>query len=237
MLAWRQYLAWWWLAIISGIFLVTLLMAAFFIRWNFFIPSLHHGDRKGREIALSFDDGPAAHTEDILEVLKREGVHAAFFSIGRHAAAEPEVVRRWHEGGHIIGNHSYHHSYHFDWKNRDAMAAEIRLTNETIYGITGKRPRLFRPPYGVTNPALSQAVSLTGMTCVGWSLRSFDTSARDAEKLLHRIVSRVRGGDVILLHDSTALTAGILTALIHACREKGFTFARLDKLLNVDAYS
>ena len=237
MLAWRQYLSWWWMAVIAAIFLITLLLGAFFIRWNFFIASLNHGDRHGRQIALSFDDGPAAHTGEILDVLRREDIAAAFFSIGKHAAADPELVRRWHQDGHIIGNHSYDHSYHFDWKDRNAMAAEIRLTNKTIHEIIGKSPRLFRPPYGVTNPALSQAVSLTGMTSIGWSLRSFDTRAKDADKLLHRVVSRVKGGDIILLHDSTALTADILTALIHACREKGFTFVRLDKLLHIDAYS
>ena len=237
LLAWKDYLAWWWIGLLCVLYLGLLVLGAIFIRWNFFVPSLHHGDRSSRQLALSFDDGPAAHTEDILDVLQAEGVAAAFFSIGKHAAASPEIVRRWHNEGHIVGNHSYDHSFHFDWKDRNAMAAEIRRTNETIHNITGQTPRLFRPPYGVTNPALSQAASLTAMTSVGWSLRSFDTRARNADVLLKRITSRVKGGDIILLHDSVSLTAGILTALIHACREKGFTFVRLDKLLDIDAYA
>jgi peptidoglycan/xylan/chitin deacetylase (PgdA/CDA1 family) len=219
------------------VFVTILFLGALFIRWNFFVTSLHHGNRAGKEIALSFDDGPGAHTDSILNTLKDEGDAAAFFSIGKHAAAAPEMVQRWHDEGHIVGNHSYYHSFHFDWKNREAMVKEIEQTNATVHGIIGRHPRLFRPPYGVTNPALSHAISLTGMYSIGWSLRSFDTAAKDGDKLLQKLLSQVKGGDVILLHDTMGITAGILTAFIHACREKGFTFVRLDHLLGIDAYA
>jgi peptidoglycan/xylan/chitin deacetylase (PgdA/CDA1 family) len=231
------YVSWWWVAALCIAFASILFLGAVFIRWNFFVTSLHNGNRAGKAIALSFDDGPGAHTHSILNTLKDEGVAAAFFSIGKHAAAAPDLVRRWEEEGHVVGNHSYDHSYHFDWKNREAMAKEIQQTNDTISALIGRRPLLFRPPYGVTNPALSQAISLTGMTSIGWSLRSFDTSATSGDKLLHRLLSQVKGGDVILLHDTMGITAGILTAFIHACREKGFTFVRLDHLLGIEAYA
>ena len=236
-MAGKGLLSWWWVGVLCLIYFSLLALGAIFIRWNFFVTSLHHGDRNSREIALSFDDGPADHTAEILNILQAEKVPAIFFSIGKNAAAHPEILRRWRDENHLIGNHSYDHSFHFDWKDRNAMAAEILHTNETIREITGLTPKLFRPPYGVTNPELSQAISLTAMTSVGWSLRTFDTKAKNADALLQRITSTVRGGDVILLHDSVGLTAGILTALIHACREKGFTFVRLDKLLGVDAYA
>lgn len=236
-LAWNDYLSWLWMLMPCVFYLLMLMSGALFIRWNFFIPSLHHGSRQSKELALTFDDGPAAHTSGILDILRTEAVPAAFFSIGKQAAASPEIVRRWHDEGHIIGNHSYHHSYSFDWQGRDDMATEIRRTNEAINTITGKRPKLFRPPYGVTTPALSQAVNLTNMISVGWSVRSLDTTANDARRLTRRITSKLKGGDIILLHDSVALTASILTTLIQTCRQKGFTFVRLDKMLGVDAYA
>ena len=76
-----------------------------------------------------------------------------------------------------------------------------------------------------------------GMHTIGWSLRSLDTAARNPDKLMHKLLSQVKGGDIILLHDSVAHTASILTAFIHACREKGFTFVRLDKMLGLEAYA
>lgn len=233
----RDWHEWWWLLVLGGAYLTVIAIGAIFIRLNFFIPAKHHGPRNSKEIALSFDDGPAEHTATILDVLKSEGVPAAFFSIGKRAEAAPELVKRWHEEGHLIGNHSYAHSFSFDWQSRGKMTEEIQKANEVLQGITGRKPRLFRPPYGVTNPELSHAVNLTSMETIGWSLRSFDTSAKDADKLLKKLLARVRGGDIILLHDSAAVTASILTALIRGCREKGYTFVRLDKLLRVEAYA
>jgi peptidoglycan/xylan/chitin deacetylase (PgdA/CDA1 family) len=237
LLAWKDYISWWWVAGLIAAYLLILVLAAINIRWNFFIPSMHHGARNSNNIALSFDDGPAAHTAEILDILSKEGVPAAFFCIGKNAEASPDIVRRWHSEGHLIGNHSFDHSFHFDWKGRKEMLEEINRTNETIVKVAGVKPRLFRPPYGVTNPELSHAVVLSNMTSVGWSLRSFDTKATDPEKLLHRITGNIKGGDIVLLHDSMQITARILTALIQSCREKGFTFVRLDKLLETDAYT
>ncbi|MBS1614996.1 MAG: polysaccharide deacetylase family protein [Bacteroidetes bacterium] len=233
----REWHEWWWILVMLGIYLFILAMGALFIRLNFFIQSRNHGARNAQQIALSFDDGPASFTSEILEVLKKEAVPAAFFSIGKHAEAAPDMVKRWHDEGHIIGNHSYEHGFGFDWKNRNKMAEEISRTNAYLKQIIGRAPRLFRPPFGVTNPELSHAVNLTQMQTVGWSLRSFDTSSRNADALLKKLLKKVRGGDIILLHDNVAYTASILTAFIQGCREKGYTFVRLDKLLGVDAYA
>lgn len=170
-------------------------------------------------------------------MLQKENVPAGFFSIGKNARLHPETVKRWHEEGHLVGNHSYHHGFNFDWQSAAVMARELEDTNAVILEVTGKKPLLFRPPYGVTNPNLAKAVQRTGMISIGWNIRSFDTTAKDPEQLLQRILSRIKGGDVILLHDSMEITCQILTPLIHAAREKGFTFVRPDKLLGVNAYA
>ena len=74
------------------------------------------------------------------------------------------------------------------------------------------------------------------MVSVAWNIRSFDTTAKDSERLLARILDRLKGGDIILLHDSMPVTREILTELILRAREKGFTFVRLDQMLGTDAY-
>ena len=228
-------LSWWPLIVFTFLYISLLVFGAIYIRWNFYIRSLHKGKNK-RWVSLSFDDGPAAYTEAILNVLKAEGIRATFFTIGKNAAAHPEMVARWHKEGHLIGNHSYYHGFNFDWQSTAAMRLEINACNKIIHEVTGKRTRLFRPPYGVTNPNLARAIRRCGMLSIGWSVRSFDTTARDPEKLLARILRKVQGGDIILLHDSMGITKDILTEMIRILRQKGYSFVPLDKLLDIEPY-
>lgn len=226
----------WWLVLLLVIYIHVLVLGAIYIQWNFFVRSYNRG-KDHKLVALTFDDGPGAETAAILDVLKYHEVPAAFFSIGKNAAAKPELVKRWHEEGHAIGNHSYGHGFNFDWQSSRKMAAELQKTNDTIRSVTGKTPRLFRPPYGVTNPNLARAIKRTGMLSVGWNVRSFDTTAKDPQQLLERILGKLKGGDIILLHDSMPITREILTELIVRTRQKGFTFARIDQLLDIEAYA
>ncbi len=229
-------LAWWWLLILLIAYIHVLVLGAIYIQWNFYLPSYNKGNDK-KYIALSFDDGPATHTAAILDVLKQHNVQAAFFTIGKHTATHTALVKRWHDEGHLIGNHSYNHGFNFDWQSSRTMAEEINRTNEVVKAITGQTPRLFRPPYGVTNPNVAKAVQMTQMKSVGWNVRSFDTKAKDPQVLLNRILNHIHGGDIILLHDSMEITREILTDLILQARKKGFTFARIDKLLDIEAYA
>ena len=232
---WHWQAPWWWLLILVLVYVHLLVLGAVFIGWNFYLKSHHKG--KGKQIALTFDDGPSTETAAILDILKEYNVPAAFFTIGKRAEAYPQLVKRWQEEGHIIGNHSYAHGFNFDWQSAKNMQVEIEQTNNIIEQITGQKPLLFRPPYGVTNPNLAKAVKRTGMHSIGWSIRSFDTAAKDPQKLLDRIISKMQGGDIVLLHDSMAITRDILTELIIKARKKGFTFARVDKLLEIDGYA
>lgn len=187
-------------------------------------------------LALSFDDGPQEETEKVLDVLKEKGVKAVFFLIGEKAARRPDLVRRIHDEGHLIGNHSYHHGFFFDLLGPGSMAREIQKTNAVIEEILGLQPRWFRPPYGVTNPSLAKALRRTKMKSVGWSLRSLDTVSRDPSALLRRILHRLHPGAILLLHDTQPLCHQILPELIDRSREKGFTFVRLDQSSVPPAY-
>lgn len=214
-----------------------LVTGAVFINWNFYLHAFHRSTTAEKAIALTFDDGPAAETAAILDILQEHNVPAAFFSIGRQAAAHPELVQRWYREGHLVGNHSYDHGFHFDWKTATAMQQEMEQTNALIHSLIGKKPKLFRPPYGVTNPNLARAVRCTEMFAIGWNIRSFDTTAKDRTALLNRILDRLKGGDIVLMHDSMPITREILTDLIICARRKGFTFVRVDKMLGLDAYA
>ncbi|HMD02267.1 MAG TPA: polysaccharide deacetylase family protein, partial [Candidatus Baltobacteraceae bacterium] len=106
--------------------------------------TLVHGPSDRHEVALTFDDGPnAPYTERILDVLRRERVHATFFVVGRAVAAYPRTVRRIVREGHVLGNHSWDHA-HLLVETPSAVRAELRRTDDAIYAATGLRTRLMR---------------------------------------------------------------------------------------------
>lgn len=182
---------------------------------------------RGKEVALTFDDGPAEYTEAVLDILKRENVKATFFVIGKNISNREILLKRMQAEGHTIGNHSFNHGFNFDWQSAAKMQEEIELTNQAIEGVTDAPVTLFRPPYGVTNPNLGKALRNSGLKSIGWSLRSMDTVAKDKQQLLNKILTKVKAGDIILLHDRCAITADILPELITALKKRGFGFATL----------
>lgn len=203
---------------------------------QFFMPVKYRADHPNR-IALTFDDGPVpGKTETILKILASHNVPAAFFCIGNRVADNPALTRRIHEAGHLIGNHSYWHRATFDLQTAGAMSKELHDTDESIQQAIGKKPTLFRPPYGVTNPMLASAVKKGGYTTIGWSVRSFDTVIKDGAALKNRITRSLRGGDVILLHDYSDTTLEILPALLDHIASVGLKIVRVDELLNQKAY-
>lgn len=226
-----------WHIVAFVIYMTIMTVGVMRMRLNFFYKHHHSGSRNTQNVALTFDDGPAGETLAILDILKAEGVKATFFTIGKRAADAPDVVVRWQNDGHLIGNHSMYHGHNFDWKSSTAMLEEMEEANTLIQGITGCRPMYFRPPYGITNPAVAKAIKRSGMHSIGWSLRSYDTNFKDAEALLKRTLKLLKGGDVVLLHDSKQLTREILTQLIRQARSRGFTFVRLDELLHLNPYA
>lgn len=218
------------------IYVHLLVLGAIYIQWNFFLSSYNSGKNQ-KFIALTFDDGPGSNTPTILDILKEQKVTATFFVIGKNAKQHAELVKRYNDDGHLVGNHSYYHGFNFDWKSAVAMQVEIAQTNSIVQSLIGKSPKLFRPPYGVTNPNVAKAVKKSNMYSVGWNIRSFDTTAKNAEQLLSRILNKIVGGDIVLLHDTMFITSEILTELIVKARQKGFTFVRIDQLLDIDAYA
>lgn len=225
-----------WLPLLCLLYMALLYFGVTQIQWNYYIRSYNKGHNK-HFIALTFDDGPNTETSAILDILKREQVKAAFFCIGRNIEQNQALALRMHDEGHVVGNHSYYHTTGFDWMNSTRMLAEIEKCNGIIRKVTGRQPNMFRPPYGITNPNLYRAVKRSGMASIGWSLRSFDTMTKDSEQLKNRIINKLSGGDIILLHDSVPLTREILTDLIRQARKKGYTFVRIDQLLDVQAYA
>ena len=179
--------------------------AAYHPAATLFGPTLRHAPSR-QTVALTFDDGPnPAITPRLLELLDRHDARATFFLIGRWARACPGIVREIAARGHAIGNHTDTHP-NLAFLSRRRIVGELLRCQTSIADMTGTRPSLMRPPYGARGPQLLAAVGESGLThVVTWTLMGRDWTSRGAERLQGRL-NRVRGGDVVVLHDGSHLT-------------------------------
>jgi len=189
-------------------------------------------------LSITFDDGPdPLHTSAILDILQRQNIKATFFVIGKHVAGNEHLLLRAIREGHEIGNHSFSHSKFWDFMPAYHIREDIHQAEELVHQVTGIRTRLFRPPYGVINPMVHNAIRKTEYKVIAWSLRSFDTMVRDEQKLLKRISSGIKPGSIILLHDTQAVTVKILEPLIKQLKMDGYCFATLEETIKIKPYA
>lgn len=212
---------------------------------SFWIHTLWRSDRQPRAIALTFDDGPDVRfTPRVLDILAEKRVPATFFVVGQRAISHPDLLRRVHEMGHVIGNHSHTHSLLFHFRRKSGLRREIGACNQAIRAAIGLEPRLFRAPQGLKTPPLGDILSECAMTPIGWQTRGMDYVIRDPARIARRIVRGAVDGAVLLLHDGGGLqgskdrsaTLVALPLVIEGLRNRGFTFLTVDQLFGVDAY-
>lgn len=117
------------------------------------------------------------------------------------------------------------------------MIEELKETRDAIQRITGQQPKLFRPPFGVTNPTVRKSVHQLNLTTIGWSIRSLDTVSRTPRsRVLARIVRKLRPGAVILLHDRCMQSATMTEQLLQALADRNYCINTVEQMFNIKAY-
>ena len=185
--------------------------------------------------SITFDDGPNPDaTPLILDTLRREGVQATFFVLGRHADRWPDHVKRMAAEGHQLGNHGY---WHRKLHRRTPAYVRDDLTRgtEAIERASGIRPRHFRAPHGFRSPWVTPIARSLGQRTVGWSLGVWDSARPGPDEIVDRTLRGMRAGSILLLHDGDGYdelgdrmqTAAALPRIIGGLRERGFRFATL----------
>jgi peptidoglycan/xylan/chitin deacetylase (PgdA/CDA1 family) len=189
--------------------------------------------RVARAVALTFDDGPSPqYTPRILAALTRLRVRATFFVIGYLAEANPDLVRRELRLGMTVGNHSYNHPEvpPFDQLPPRLLADEIALGGQVLSRL-GARPRLFRPPGGSTSGAVVRAAAALGQRVVLWSVDPADwRPGSSAKEITKRVLSAVRPGSIVILHDGggdRSATLAALPAIVRGIRHRGLHLVAL----------
>lgn len=191
----------------------------------------------GKKIAITFDDGPNEMTLSVLDVLRKYNAKATFFCIGKNIETYPDILKKMIKEGHVVGNHSYSHSSFFDFYKKNKIIAEIEQTDALIESVSGLKTKLFRPPYGVTNPSIRRALKVTKHQTIGWNIRSLDGIIKNEKFLLDRIIKRIKPGGIVLLHDTSSQTVRVLEELLSFLQKNNYTVVPLEELLNIKAYA
>lgn len=220
----------WWLFPLLAFYLGIISWGASNIRSGLFLNAISSSP-KSNQLVLTFDDGPHPNTPAVLEVLKKYKAPATFFCIGKNVEAHPEIVEQILEEGHAVGNHTYSHPVRWGWLSTRRVKEEIEKGDAALEKITGKKNRLFRPPFGVTNPRIAKALSAMPLQVIGWDLRSLDTAIHDKQRLYKRVIHKIDNSSVVLFHDSQPHTPEVLERVLTYCAEAGIKIVPLDDLL------
>ncbi|MET0759346.1 MAG: polysaccharide deacetylase family protein [Flavobacterium sp.] len=228
---------WWIFPLFFMFWLGLTIWGSFDIRFGYFVKTYCNNPKvKDRKIAISFDDGPHEMTEKVLDLLQKHHVKATFFCIGSQIEKHPEIFKRIIQEGHLVGNHTFTHTKSFGFLSAQKVVEEISRTNVIIERLSGKKVLFFRPPFGVTNPNVSKAISITKHKVIGWNIRSLDTVIEEEAKILKRVKNKVVPGGIILLHDTSLKTVNVLEQLLLFLQSENYDVITIDSLLKMPAY-
>lgn len=182
-------------------------------------------------LALTYDDGPVPdRTPALLDLLEREQAQATFFCIGKRVEQWPELARRIVQEGHAIGVHTQRHAWWWGFMPEATALREIEQCADAIEKATGTRPKLMRPPFGVTSPATARAMRTSGLLPVAWDLRTFDTARSAEQPLIARMLPRVERSSIVLMHDHANASLALTSAIISKARDLGRKLVKLDPM-------
>ncbi|MBB6672782.1 DUF2062 domain-containing protein [Cohnella nanjingensis] len=200
-----------------------------------------YGKPAGKQVVLTFDDGPSGkYTPEILDILRKYGIHAAFFVVGENAEMFPDLIERIYKEGHELGNHTFTHP-NVASTSPFRTRLELNATQRLVQEITGHSMTFFRPPYVADAEPSSPSELLPilrgqemGYTMVGELIDPEDWSRPSTAEIVRRVLSQLSEGNVILLHDAGGnrdQTVEALPIIIERLQREGYTFTTLSALI------
>ena len=175
-------------------------------------------------------------TETLINILAEYEVPATFFVVGAWVDKYPESVKQLNDAGHRIENHSNTHP-HMPQLSRAQISNELTACNEKIAAVTGRTPKLFRPPYGDYDNNTIDATAELSMYCTQWSVDSLDWKENaTAQSICHRVVSKVKNGSIVLFHNDAEHTPEALPQILKTLKDQGYEFVFIEDLIYKDNY-
>ena len=193
-------------------------------------------DTSEKKLYLTFDAGfENGNTPAILDALKKHDVKATFFVVGTYIKDNPDLIKRIHEEGHLIGNHTYHHPDMSQIATKESFHKELKDVETEYKNVVGEEmTKFYRPPQGKYNESNLQMAKDLGYHTFFWSLAYVDWYENDQpskEEAFQKLLGRIHPGAIVLLHSTSKTNADILDELLTKWEEMGYKFASLETLI------
>jgi len=177
-------------------------------------------------VALTFDDGPSAHTSRLIDTLTSLGVPATFFVVGTQVANRPTIARALQAAGLAVENHTYSHPQ-LNLLSMPAQRTEVQRADDALASAGVATTSLLRPPYGSWNPDTRQL----GKPLILWSVDPRDWDGRTATEIRNHVRTYTRSGDIVLMHDTVSATVDAIPGIVTDLRGRGFTLVTVRDLV------
>ena len=187
--------------------------------------------RDNKVCSLTFDAAWGNEdTQQLIDILGRYNVKATFFVVGQWVDKYPESARALADAGHEVMNHSNDHA-HFTKLSAAEIAANINACSDKIEAVTGRRPTLFRAPYGEYDDSVIAAVDGMGIHTIQWDVDSLDWKELSAGEITQRVLPRVGCGSIVLFHNAAKHTPEALPGIIEGLIAEGYDIVPVSELL------
>lgn len=199
---------------------------------------IYQGDVNSKKIYLTFDAGyENGYTGQILDVLEKHRVKAAFFITGHYLRKNPDLVMRMVRDGHIIGNHTATHPAMWSLNEKD-LCREIEELAREFKKLTNQEMLPFlRPPMGEFSPKSLWLTAKLGYYTVLWSFayRDWDVKAQRGPDFAHRqVMNSHHPGAILLLHAVSRDNALALDNILRDLKKEGYDFGKLDEIVGAE---
>lgn len=185
----------------------------------------------GKNIALTFDDGPAASTPKLLDLLKNEGIKATFFVLGKNVSVHQDIIDRMVKEGHQVGMHSWDHPQ-LTRLSAAQIQDQFNRTHDVIEkAASGYNSQLVRPPYGAIDQNVENALPYP---LILWNVDPDDWKDRNSDIVYQRVVSNTKPGSIVLSHDIYETTVDAYPRIIEYFKNNGYSFVTVGELLGFE---
>lgn len=196
-------------------------------------------DKSKRYISLTFDDGPGASTEKILEILKTYNIKATFFMQGLQIYLHPEIAKKVFQDGHEIGSHTWSHYNFYKYHGSDytkLLMNDIEKTEEIFQKYFKFKPILLRMPHGYVKKWVRDIAKEKEYILINWSF-GCDWKNIKKEDMLNHYIDNIKPGAIFLFHDggkNREKTIYILPSLIKEIKKRGYEIVTVGEMIGIN---